>query len=103
VRLITEIPLTGLSDQIRTLRCTLLRGTPHSAEMEGQALKQAKHLISQTLPALFGLYNLTLKSADTELDSLSPTVKLELGIWLRGHVANYAEVSEQYALLAHAF
>jgi mediator of RNA polymerase II transcription subunit 12 len=95
LRLVTEIPLSGLPDQIRTLRSTLLRGTMHSAELEQRALGYAEHMISQTLPALFGIYGTTTKPNDVELDKLSSTVKLELGIWLRQHVAQYAEVSAQ--------
>jgi mediator of RNA polymerase II transcription subunit 12 len=93
LRLVTEIPLSGLTDQIRTLRNTLLRGTMHSAELEQRALSYAEHIISQTLPTLFGIYTDTAKPNDVELDKLSSTVKLELGIWLRQHVAQYAEVS----------
>lgn len=95
LRLVTEIPLSGLTDQIRTLRNTLLRGTMHSAELEQRALSYAEHIISQTLPTLFGIYTDTAKPNDVELDKLSSTVKLELGIWLRQHVAQYAEVSTQ--------
>jgi mediator of RNA polymerase II transcription subunit 12 len=95
LRLVTEIPLSGLPDQIRTLRSTLLRGTIHSAELEDRAIRYAKHMIAQTLPALFGLYNITTTTDDVELDKLSPTVKLELGIWLRQQVSQYAKVSPQ--------
>ncbi|KAF1830169.1 hypothetical protein BDW02DRAFT_114138 [Decorospora gaudefroyi] len=95
LRLVTEIPLSGLPDQIRTLRSTILRGTAHSAESEEMALGYAEHMISQTLPALFGLYNTTTRLDETELDKLSPTVKFELGIWLRGQVAQYAEVNQR--------
>lgn len=95
MRLITEIPLSGLPDQIRTLRSTLLRGTLHSSELEQRALGYAEHMISQTLPTLFGIYSTTAKLNDEELDKLSSTIKLELGIWLRQHVAQYAEVSAQ--------
>ncbi|KAF1947285.1 hypothetical protein EJ02DRAFT_139344 [Clathrospora elynae] len=94
LRLITEIPLNGLPDQIRTLRSTLLRGTAHASEMEERARGYAEHMISQTLPALFGLYSTTTRFNEAELDKLSPTVKLELGIWLRQHVAQYAEVNQ---------
>src|SRR5690349_11188183 len=93
LRLVTEIPLTGLPDQIRTLRSTLLRGTAHSAESEQRALAYAKHMISQTLPALFGLYSSTAPVDQIGLDKLSPTMKFELGIWLRRQVAQYAEVN----------
>jgi len=95
LRLITEIPLTGLPDQIRTLRSTLLRGTMHSAELEQRALGYAEHMISQSLPNLFGLGSAATSLDETELDKLSSTVKLELGIWLRQHVAQYAEVNQQ--------
>ncbi|KAH7381682.1 hypothetical protein BKA66DRAFT_418843 [Pyrenochaeta sp. MPI-SDFR-AT-0127] len=94
LRLITEIPLSGLSDQVRTLRSTLLRGSAHSVELEEQAIRTAKHLISQSLPALFSLCNTTPKYADVRFEELSPTVRLELGIWLRQQVAHYAEVNE---------
>jgi mediator of RNA polymerase II transcription subunit 12 len=95
LRLVTEIPLSGLSDQIRTLRSTLLRGTIHSAELEDRAIRYAEQMIAQTLPALFGLYSTTTALNDVELDTLSPTVKLEIGIWLRRHVSQYAKVSLQ--------
>lgn len=52
-------------------------------------------MISQTLPTLFGIYSTTNKLNNDELDKLSSTIKLELGIWLRQHVAQYAEVSAQ--------
>jgi mediator of RNA polymerase II transcription subunit 12 len=95
VRLITEFPVTGLSDQVRNLRSTLLRGTAHSADLEEQALNYAKHSISGAAPALFG-FNLTVPShSDLKLEQLSSTVKLELGIWLRQQVAQHAEVNEQ--------
>ena len=68
----------------------------HSAELEQEALRRAEIMISQTLPALFGLYTATAKIPEHVLDGLSTTVKLELGIWLRRHVANYAEVNERY-------
>ncbi|CAO2657656.1 Nn.00g037820.m01.CDS01 [Neocucurbitaria sp. VM-36] len=94
LRLITEIPLSGLSDQIRTLRSTLLRGTMHSAEMEEQALEHAEDMISQSLPTLFGLYSTTTSVPKVQAEKLSSTIKLELGIWLRRQVAQFAEVNE---------
>ncbi|KAF2034408.1 mediator of RNA polymerase II transcription subunit 12 [Setomelanomma holmii] len=91
VRLITEIPLTGLSDQIRNLRCTLLRGTAYSAELESQTLRMAKHNISEALPAVFGLSPTHYVQANVKIEPLSTTVRLEIGIWLRQQVAQYAE------------
>lgn len=52
-------------------------------------------MISQTLPHLFGLYSSTATVDEVELDKLSPTVKFELGIWLRRQVAQHAEVNQQ--------
>lgn len=95
MRLITEFPLTGLSDQVRNLRCTLLRGTAHSAELEEQALDLAKQSISRAVPALFGLGLTALSQAEVKVAELNSTVRLELGIWLRQHVAQHAEVNEQ--------
>lgn len=93
--LITEIPLSGLSEQVRNLRCTLLRGTAHSAELEGRALDLAKRNIAQAAPALFGLDISAPDLSNVKVGNFSPTVRLELGIWLRQHVAQCAQVSEQ--------
>lgn len=95
LRLITEIPLSGLSDQVRTLRCTLLRGTAYSAELEEQALDYAKHAMRQKIPVMFGLSEPSANLPEIDVHQLNSTVKLELGIWLRGQVARYAEVNEQ--------
>lgn len=95
MRLITEIPLSGLSDQVRTLRSTLLRGTAHSVELEEEAIRGAKQLIAQSLPALFRQFSAPLKPTDTKFEELSPTVRLELGIWLRQQVAQYVEFNER--------
>lgn len=95
MRLLTEIPLTGLSDQTRTLRSTLLRRTAHSADSEEQMLACAELQISYTLPIMFGIYNTQVQVPDISLDQLSPTIKLELGIWLRSQVASYAEVNQR--------
>ena len=95
MRLITEFPLTGLSDQVCNLRSTLLRGTAHSADLEEQALNLAKHNISLTVPALFGLSFHDSSHVKVELEELTSTVRLEIGIWLRQRVAQHAEVNEQ--------
>jgi len=94
VRLITEIPISGLPDQVRNLRCTLLRGTIFSAEMESKALDYAKRSIAQALPTLFGHDQLGNDLSSVNVDSLSPTVKFELGIWLRQQVAQHATVND---------
>jgi mediator of RNA polymerase II transcription subunit 12 len=95
VRLITAFPLTGLSDQVRNLRSTLLRGTAHSADFEEQALNLAKCGISRAVPALFGLDVVASEQTVFRAGELSLTAKLELGIWLRQGVAQYADINEQ--------
>jgi mediator of RNA polymerase II transcription subunit 12 len=95
VRLITEFPLAGLSDQVRNLRSTLLRGTAHAADLEQQALNFAKQTISRAAPTLFGLNMISPTHLEVKLEGLSSTVKLEVGIWLRQQVAQHAEVNEQ--------
>lgn len=95
VRLITEIPISGLPDQVRTLRATLLRGTDHSADMEVQVLNSAKLAISQQMPALCGMGYLGSDDRKLDIGRLGPTVRIELGIWLRQQVARYAEINEQ--------
>lgn len=95
VRLITAFPISGLSDQVRNLRYTLLRSTEHTTELEEQALNVAKHNLSLAAPVLFGL-NFTVPSqSEIKLEDLSSTIRLELGIWLRQRVAQHAEVNEQ--------
>ena len=95
VRLITEIPISGLSDQIRTLRATLLRGTTRSVDLEEQTLNHAKLSISQQIPALCGIGYTTLEQPKLDIGKIGPTVRTELGIWLRQQVSRYAEVNEQ--------
>lgn len=95
MRLITEIPLTGLSEQVRTLRSTLLRGTAHSNDKEEKGLAYVKHNISQAVPGLFGLGLTAPSHTELNLGDFSTTIKLEVGIWLRQQVAQHAEVNEQ--------
>ncbi|XPS71130.1 RNA polymerase II mediator complex subunit [Ascochyta lentis] len=94
VRLITEIPISGLPDQIRTLRATLLRGTAYSADWEDQSLGHAKLSISQQMPVLCGIGYSTLDHPKLDIGKLGSTVRIELGIWLRQQVAWYAELNE---------
>jgi mediator of RNA polymerase II transcription subunit 12 len=95
VRLITEIPLSGLSDQVRNLRSTLLRGTAYSADLEERALLSAKRIIIAAIPALFGFGLTASQLGDVKLAHLGSTVQLELGIWLRQQVAQYVGFNEQ--------
>jgi mediator of RNA polymerase II transcription subunit 12 len=94
VRLITEIPISGLPDQVRTLRSTLLRGTAHSTDWEDQILSHAKHYISQQMPMLCGVVYSGLNQPELDIGKLGSTARVELGIWLRQQVARYAEVNE---------
>ncbi|KAJ4346207.1 RNA polymerase II mediator complex subunit [Ascochyta clinopodiicola] len=94
VRLITEIPISGLPDQIRTLRATLLRGTAYSADWEDQCLDHAKLSISHQMPILCGMGYSTLDHPKIDIGKLGSTVRIELGIWLRQQVAWFAELNE---------
>ncbi|KAH6620139.1 hypothetical protein C7974DRAFT_363490 [Boeremia exigua] len=94
VRLITEIPISGLPDQVRTLRATLLRGTAHSADWEERLLHHAKLALAQQLPVLCGTSFSDLGSPKLDIDNLGSTVRIELGMWLRHQVAQNAEVNE---------
>jgi len=103
VRLITEIPLSGLSEQVRVLRGTLLRGTIYSADEETQALDHAKDVIRQQAPSLFGTEFGNKVSMADKLMNLSSSIQLELSIWLRQQVASNAEFVEQYVSLIPSF
>ena len=94
VRLITEIPISGLPDQVRTLRATLLRSTAHSADWEDQILSHAKLFISHQMPALCGVGYTGFHQPKFDVSKLGSTARIELGIWLRQQVARYAEVNE---------
>jgi mediator of RNA polymerase II transcription subunit 12 len=95
LRLITEIPLAGLSEHVQNLRCTLLRGTVYTAEAEEQLIITTEDMICQQLPGLFN----TDHSVDTHpppvLGVLGPTVQLEVGAWLRQEVAASMEFMER--------
>lgn len=94
LRLITEIPLTGLPEQVRNLRSTLLRSTPYSTEIEEQHLDDAESIVSQQLPSLFDLDMLQDQPAQLNMENLSSTVKLELAILLRQQVAATVQITE---------
>ncbi|ORY11541.1 hypothetical protein BCR34DRAFT_484023 [Clohesyomyces aquaticus] len=83
LRLITEIPLTGLSEQIQNLRATLLHGTAYSTELEDQQIDDAQSFIQRRIPDLFDESEYVDLSVEVNFASISSTVRLELGIWIR--------------------
>lgn len=88
--------MSGLPEQVRVLRSTLLRGTIYSADEEAQALDHAKDMIRQQAPSLFGTEFADRVSVVDKLTNLSSSIQLELSIWLRQQVASNAEFVEQY-------
>jgi mediator of RNA polymerase II transcription subunit 12 len=88
--------LSGLPEQVRVLRGTLLRGTIYSADEEAQTLDHAKDVIRQQAPSLFGVEFANKVSVADKLLNLSSSIQLELSIWLRQEVASNAEFVEQY-------
>ncbi|KAF2735135.1 hypothetical protein EJ04DRAFT_220246 [Polyplosphaeria fusca] len=86
LRLIVEIPLTGTPEPVLNLRRTLLRGTNYSADSEDASLDEAEWALQQQLPGLFGDVYPSGHAISINASTLSPTVRLELGIWLRSRV-----------------
>jgi mediator of RNA polymerase II transcription subunit 12 len=88
LRLITEIPLTGLPEQVRNLRNTLLRGTPQCIEEEERTLDIAESTIRSQLQGLFGTEDIEDEgSSKCDVAHLHSTIKLELAYLLRHQVA----------------
>ncbi|PVI06555.1 hypothetical protein DM02DRAFT_638614 [Periconia macrospinosa] len=94
LRLVTEIPLSGLSENVQNLRNTLLRGTSYSVEMEEQAIEAAETTICHQLPGLFNINHLNSVQPGSAFKEYSSTVRLEVGAWLRQEVAASMEFME---------
>ena len=58
-------------------------------------LNHAKLAISQQLPILCGMDYSGHGDAKIDIGKLGSTIRIELGIWLRQQVAQYAELNEQ--------
>lgn len=91
LRLLAEIPLTGLSIQVLNLRGTMLRGTSYSIKTEKEQIHNTEERIlshlnncSRAGPGGSGQMALDIKP-------LSRTVCLETAIWLRHQVAMTVE------------
>ncbi|CAI6335821.1 unnamed protein product [Periconia digitata] len=91
LRLVTEIPLSGLSENVQNLRNTLLQGTIYSVEMEEQAIEAAETTICHQLPGLFNIRNMGFLQPNPTAVDFSSTVRLEVGTWLRREVAASVE------------
>ncbi|KAF2279548.1 uncharacterized protein EI97DRAFT_464783 [Westerdykella ornata] len=94
MRLMVEIPVSGLPEHVRNLRSTLLRGTPHSTESEEDHLDQAEYTIRSRLCGLFGTGVWSDIQPDIDLTEFTPTVQLEIALFLRHHVASNVRTSE---------
>ncbi|KAF2021724.1 hypothetical protein BU24DRAFT_457677 [Aaosphaeria arxii CBS 175.79] len=92
LRLTTEIPLTGLTEQVRNLRNTLLRGTPHATEAEEQSLDDAEEIIRQHLPNLYRQIMVDTPTRELDLSGFSATVRLEIATLLRHRVSANMEI-----------
>lgn len=92
--LINEMPLSGLSDQVRNLRDSLLQRTPHSAEEEEQQKENAERVVREHLARTFSIPPHHECPSELDITTLSATVKFELAYFLRHHVAATAEVSD---------
>jgi len=87
LRLLIEVPLTGLSEHVYNLRSTLLRDSPYSVETEELLIANTEEVICRQLPSIFGTNIETDSPAPIEFEGLSQTVRLEAAIWLREQVA----------------
>ncbi|KAF1958736.1 hypothetical protein CC80DRAFT_441342 [Byssothecium circinans] len=94
LRLITEIPLTGLSEPVQNLRYTLLRGTCYSADVEEHDIITMEERICQQLPGLFCISDSVDVHNMSVVQMPDPTVRLEVGAWLRQQVAESMEFVE---------
>lgn len=98
----TEMPLSGLSVHVQNLRRTLLRGTVYSVETEEQAIASTQDAIRQQLPGLFDANMSGYRLGTVDVALLSPTVRLEVGIWLREQVLASTEPVDWYELILAA-
>jgi mediator of RNA polymerase II transcription subunit 12 len=95
VRLLTEIPLSGLPVEIRNLRNTLLQGSGFSAAAEERMFNLTQESIKQHIPNLFDMATLVDHPPEINTANLSSTIRLELSVWLRQQVAENVEMVEQ--------
>lgn len=95
VRLLTEIPLSGLPVEIRNLRSTLLQGSGFSVDAEERLFDETQESIQQHIPNLFDMASLVDNPPEIKIADLSSTIRLELSVWLRQQVAENVEMIEQ--------
>jgi mediator of RNA polymerase II transcription subunit 12 len=90
----TELPLSGLSEQVRNLRSTLLRSTSYTTDAEERNLDQAEDTIRRQLPRLFGGDSYEELPVESAVAGLSGTIKHELAMILRQQVARNVQIFE---------
>ncbi|KAL1613069.1 RNA polymerase II mediator complex subunit [Paraconiothyrium brasiliense] len=94
LRLLTEVPLSGLSEQVLNLRSTMLRGTVYSVDVEDDLILSAEETILQQLTDLTYARNKSMRKETLDLGRLSRTMCLDIAIWLRRQVAATLEASD---------
>ncbi|KAJ4358537.1 RNA polymerase II mediator complex subunit [Didymosphaeria variabile] len=94
LRLLTEVPLSGLSEQVLNLRSTMLRGTVYSVDIEDGLILGAKEAILQQLTDLTCASNKSMRKMTLDIGRLSRTMHLDIAIWLRRQVAATVEASD---------
>ncbi|KAF1966910.1 hypothetical protein BU23DRAFT_559754 [Bimuria novae-zelandiae CBS 107.79] len=91
LRLLTEIPLTGLSTQVLNLRRTMLRSTSYPVAMEEELIFETKETILRQLTDCSRLESGFDCRTTLDTNRLSRTICLELAMWLRRQVASAVE------------
>ena len=92
----TAMPLSGLSVHVQNLRRTLLRGTIYSVDAEERAIAATQDAIRQQLPGLFDADMSSYVHTAVNIALLSPTVRLEVGVWLREQIVASTEFVDWY-------
>ncbi|KAJ4287010.1 RNA polymerase II mediator complex subunit [Kalmusia sp. IMI 367209] len=94
LRLLTQVPLTGLAEQEYNLRNTLLRGTRYTVEEEQQFIERTKEIILKQLPT-FRDAGYESPQRSLEIESLSQTIRLESAMWLKTQVISTIETADR--------
>lgn len=94
LRLIAELPLTGLPDHVINLRHTLLQSMGFPIESEQQTLASAQDFIMQQVPNIFESTPPVGRLIQIHISDLSTTIRLRLGCWIRQQVASKVEAVE---------
>ncbi|KAL5465444.1 hypothetical protein PMIN06_000604 [Paraphaeosphaeria minitans] len=95
LRLLTEVPLSGLSEQVLNLRSTMLRGSVYSVDTENDLTLKTQDSILQQLTDFTTKDPKALRKMTVDIGHLSRTMCFEVAIWLRRQVAAMIETSDR--------